>query len=140
MSRQDTSSSLSGVGPRSAEGAAATTTLSPATATEAAATGSKISTSTPQKGDDQEKEFINRSMASEIDASDALAISLSVDSSGSTASTMSGSPVAKRQLSTANLSRIRPQSSYSARVLILTIRSEQLPQQLLSSRPPAIAA
>ncbi|XP_017134662.1 microtubule-associated serine/threonine-protein kinase 3 [Drosophila miranda] len=118
MSRQDTSSSLSGVGPRSAEGAAATTTSSPATATEAAATGSKISTSTPQKGDEQEKEFINRSMASEIDASDALAISLSVDSSGSTASTMSGSPVAKRQLSTANLSRIRPQSSYSARVLI----------------------
>ncbi|XP_022226103.2 microtubule-associated serine/threonine-protein kinase 1 [Drosophila obscura] len=117
MSRQDTSSSLSGVEPRSAEEAAGTTTTT-TSSPAAAATGSKISTSTPQKGDEPEKEFINQSVASEIDASGTLAISMSVESSGSTASTMSGSPVAKRQLSTANLSRIRPQSSYSARVLI----------------------
>lgn len=86
--------------------------------------GNKISTSTPQKGDEQkEQEFINRSVASEIDASDAMAMSISgsvsADSSScTTAAAMSGSPVAKRHLSTANISRIRPQSSYSARVLI----------------------
>lgn len=88
--------------------------------------GSKISTSTPQKGDEQpDQDFINRSVASEIDAM-SISGSVSADSSTSgttaaaaaAATTMSGSPVAKRHLSTANLSRIRPQSSYSARVLI----------------------
>ncbi|XP_020798031.1 microtubule-associated serine/threonine-protein kinase 1 [Drosophila serrata] len=87
--------------------------------------GSKISTSTPQKGDEQqEQEFINRSVASEIDAM-SISGSASADSSTTSGTTTtsaaagaSGSPVAKRHLSTANLSRIRPQSSYSARVLI----------------------
>ncbi|ALC44714.1 CG6498, partial [Drosophila busckii] len=82
---------------------------------------SKISTSTPQKCDvlDQEShEFINRSVTSEIDPSDGsvacdVSLSLSINSSSSGVS-----PVAKRHLSSANLSRIRPQSSYSARVLI----------------------
>ncbi|XP_017034205.1 microtubule-associated serine/threonine-protein kinase 3 [Drosophila kikkawai] len=90
-----------------------------------AALGSKISTSTPQKGDEQqEQEFINRSVASEIDAM-SISGSVSADSSTTSATNAtasaagtSGSPVAKRHLSTANLSRIRPQSSYSARVLI----------------------
>ncbi|XP_034659666.1 microtubule-associated serine/threonine-protein kinase 3 isoform X1 [Drosophila subobscura] len=115
MSRQDASSSLSRGGLRSAEGAAGSRTTS---SYAVAATVSKISTSTPQKSDEKEQEFINRSVASEIDAGDALALSMNVDSNVSTTSTMSGSPVAKRQLSTANLPRIRPQSSYSARVLI----------------------
>ncbi|XP_032290509.1 microtubule-associated serine/threonine-protein kinase 3 isoform X2 [Drosophila virilis] len=99
-----------------------TTSSSAAAAAEAAAAGSttcsKISTSTPQKRDETAQEqqpgFIDRSLASEIGVSDASAIcDISVNSSCSDAS-----PVAKRQLSSANLSRIRPQSSYSARVLI----------------------
>lgn len=101
---------------------AATTATSTTTAT--ATTCSKISTSTPQKRDEsstqedqqQQIEFINRSLASEIDASDASAICCDLTINSSTSS--GASPVAKRQMSSANVSRIRPQSSYSARVLI----------------------
>ncbi|XP_017086271.1 microtubule-associated serine/threonine-protein kinase 3 [Drosophila eugracilis] len=118
MSRQEGASS------RPAEGAAGPVTSSSSstssTQSVSAVLGSKISTSTPQKNDEQqEQEFINQSVASEIEAM-SISGSVSADSSSgtTTGATMSGSPVPKRNLSTANLSRIRPQSSYSARVLI----------------------
>lgn len=108
----------------SSAAAAIATSTTTATATT---TCSKISTSTPQKRDEsgtqdeqqQQLEFINRSLASEIDANDASAICCDLTINSINSSTSSGaSPVAKRQMSSANVSRIRPQSSYSARVLI----------------------
>lgn len=118
MSRQESlasTSTTSSSSTSSSSGAAKTATT---TATNTICS-KKISTSTPQKRNEltqeqEEQEFINRSIASEIDASDASAIcDLTINSSSSGAS-----PVTKRQLNSANLSRIRPQSSYSARVLI----------------------
>ncbi|XP_034480757.1 microtubule-associated serine/threonine-protein kinase 1 [Drosophila innubila] len=133
MSRQETlaststtassssSSSSTSSSSTSSSGATKTTTTTATTTTTNPTCSKKISTSTPQKRDEltqeqEAQEFINRSIASEIDASDASAI---CDLTNSINSSSSGaSPVAKRQLNSGNLSRIRPQSSYSARVLI----------------------
>lgn len=128
MSRQEavvsTSSGVTLTTTTSSAAAAIATSTTTATATT---TCSKISTSTPQKRDEsgtqdeqqQQLEFINRSLASEIDANDASAICCDLTINSINSSTSSGaSPVAKRQMSSANVSRIRPQSSYSARVLI----------------------
>lgn len=120
MSRQE------GAASRPADGAtgpvASSSSSTSSNHSVSAVLGSKISTSTPQKNDEhQEQEFINQSVASEIEAMSISDSASAESSSGATATataTMSGSPVPKRHLSTANLSRIRPQSSYSARVLI----------------------
>lgn len=118
MSRQEPLASQTSSSSSTSPGAITTITTTTTSAAAGSTTCSKISTSTPQKRDESAQEqqpgFIDRSLASEIGVSDASAIcDISVNSSCSDAS-----PVAKRQLSSANLSRIRPQSSYSARVLI----------------------
>lgn len=116
------------------------------TATTTATTCNKISTSTPQKRDEsstqedqqQQMEFINRSLASEIDASDASAICCDLTINSSTSS--GASPVAKRQMSSANVSRIRPQSSYSARVLIFDDSDQEAAAAAASASAAVLSA
>lgn len=130
----------------SSAAAAIATSTTTATATT---TCSKISTSTPQKRDEsgtqdeqqQQLEFINRSLASEIDANDASAICCDLTINSINSSTSSGaSPVAKRQMSSANVSRIRPQSSYSARVLIFDDSDQEAVAAAASASAAALSA
>lgn len=141
-----TSSGVTVTTTTSATVSATSTTTATATTTT---TCSKISTSTPQKRNEsgtqdeqhEQLEFINRSLASEIDANDASAICCDLTINSINSSTSSGaSPVAKRQMSSANVSRIRPQSSYSARVLIFDDSDQEAAAAAASASAAALSA